>query len=310
MSGLSREAWVLLMLVTCAASTLAKNLLDPFAPLTIGETFVLKSSLLHETRRINVYFPPEFSAVSTRALPVLYMPDGGIGEDFLHIAGLVQVPAGNQTMRPWLLGGIENTERRRDLTGPTESDSDRKIATRVGGSQVFRDFLRTELMPEIHHRYKTTQETAIVGESLAGLFVMDSLRREPALFETYIAIDPSLWWNNSELLHDATALLGGATRSGKRLFLAWSSDADPDIKQWACRLDASLLATRPLGLEFLYRAFPDETHATVYQPAALVAFRSVLSTPSTENRVDTAAKQAAGCDDSPFPSIRFGLGPH
>jgi uncharacterized protein len=92
-------------------------------------------------------------------------------------------------------------------------------------------------MPEIQRRYKTTNESAVVGESLAGLFVMDTLRREPDLFETYIAIDPSLWWNNSELLNASAALFGGAARSGKRLFLAWSSDAEPDIKRWACRLD-------------------------------------------------------------------------
>ena len=48
------------------------------------------------------------------------MPDGGIAEDFLHVAGLVPVSVGNGTMRPFILGGIENTERRRDMTGPTE----------------------------------------------------------------------------------------------------------------------------------------------------------------------------------------------
>jgi enterochelin esterase-like enzyme len=54
-------------------------------------------------------------------LPVLYMPDGGMAEDFLHVAGLVQVSVGNGTMRPFLLVGIENTQRRRDMTGPRRS---------------------------------------------------------------------------------------------------------------------------------------------------------------------------------------------
>ena len=61
------------------------------------------------------------------------VPDGGVAEDFLHVAGLVQVSVGNGTMRPFLLVGIENTERRRDMTGPTENENDRKIAPRVGG---------------------------------------------------------------------------------------------------------------------------------------------------------------------------------
>lgn len=70
--------------------------------------------------------------------PVLYMPDGGIEEDFLHVAGLVQVSVGNGTMRPFILVGIENTARRRDLTGLTTRAEDKKIAPKVGGSAAFR----------------------------------------------------------------------------------------------------------------------------------------------------------------------------
>src|SRR5437764_8950840 len=141
------------------------------APLAIGDTWTIASSRLGETRRINVYRPPGIPA--GQALPVMVMPDGGLQEDFLHVAGLLQVGAGNGTVRPFLLVGIENTERRRDLTGPTDSARDRTIAPRVGGSQAFRDFIRTELLPEVVKRYPTTGETAIVGESLAGLFVVE-----------------------------------------------------------------------------------------------------------------------------------------
>ena len=89
-------------------------------PLAIGETFTLESKVLGETRRINVYLPPGYAKSDTK-LPVLYMPDGGLAEDFVHIAGLVQVSVGNETMRPFILVGIENTERRRDMTGPTDN---------------------------------------------------------------------------------------------------------------------------------------------------------------------------------------------
>ncbi|HUR21959.1 MAG TPA: alpha/beta hydrolase-fold protein, partial [Vicinamibacterales bacterium] len=123
-------------------------------PLTIGQTFTLQSATLKETRRINVYLPAAYSTAATTRLPVLYMPDGGMAEDFLHVAGLVQVLTGNGTMRPFILVGIENTERRRDMTGPTEDPEDRKIAPRVGGSQAFRTFIRKELMPAIRARYR------------------------------------------------------------------------------------------------------------------------------------------------------------
>src|SRR5690606_15019238 len=123
----------------------------------------------------------EYAESDTLRLPVLYMPDGGIHEDFLHIAGLVQISSLNGTMRPFLLVGIENTERRRDLTGPTENEEDRQIAPRVGGSAAFRAFLRDELRPAIEAAYRTTGETALIGESLAGLFVVETLLLEPDL---------------------------------------------------------------------------------------------------------------------------------
>ncbi len=104
---------------------------DKTVPLVIGKTFTIDSKILSETRRINVYLPPGYAESPGARLPVLYMPDGGMAEDFLHVAGLVQVSVGNGTMRPFLLVGIENTERRRDMTGPTGNENDKKIAPRV-----------------------------------------------------------------------------------------------------------------------------------------------------------------------------------
>lgn len=154
------------VLFVLLASLAPTSTLAEAEPLVVGDTFRLRSEVLDEERVINVYRPP--GAEEGEPLPVLYMPDGGIGEDFLHIAGLVQISALNGTMRPFLLVGIENTERRRDLTGLTKVDGERRVAPRVGGSADFRRFLRQELMPEIEGRYATTGERALVGESLAG----------------------------------------------------------------------------------------------------------------------------------------------
>jgi hypothetical protein len=77
--------------------------------------------------------------------------------------------------------------------GPTEVEADRRIAPRGGGSAAFRSFLRTELMPRIRERHRTTAESTIVGESLTGLFVVETFFTEPDLFDSYIAFDPSLW---------------------------------------------------------------------------------------------------------------------
>jgi len=244
-------------------------------PLVIGETFTLESRVLAETRRINVYLPPGY-AKSDAKLPVLYMPDGGLAEDFLHVAGLVQVGVGNETMRPFILVGIENTERRRDMTGPTENAKDKTIAPRVGGSALFRKFIRDELMPDINKRYRTTDETAIVGESLAGLFVVETFFLEPDLFDIYIAIDPSLWWNDHKLVDGAAASLYARPRLAKSLFLASSSEFIGDVDQTKVLADL-LKADAPAGVTWHYEAMPQEKHATIYQPAALKAFRLMLA---------------------------------
>jgi predicted alpha/beta superfamily hydrolase len=167
--------------------------------------------------------------------------------------------------------GIENTQRRRDLTGPTENAEDRKIAPRVGGSAAFRQFIRTELMPVVSARYRTTGETAIVGESLAGLFVVETFLLEPELFDTYIAIDPSLWWNDGKLVAGAEARLRARPPAKKALWFA--SSEEPSTTGPTARLAEVLKAGAYSGLTWHYEPMPEEHHATIYHPAALRAFR-------------------------------------
>jgi predicted alpha/beta superfamily hydrolase len=262
--------WLLLILLGYGDAQAQAQTASVAAPLVIGQTFTMQSNVLGETRRLNVYLPAGYAESPAQRLPVLYMPDGGLGEDFLHIAGLIQILVADGSMRPFLLVGIENTARRRDLTGPTTSASDLKIAPRVGGSAAFRQFIRQELMPEIQRRYRTTAETAIVGESLAGLFVVETLLLEPALFTTYLAFDPSLWWNNGQLASRAPALLQAHKGAPRQAYLATSSQGDTTATR---QLSAALNREAARGLGSRYRAMPEETHQTVYHPAALWAFR-------------------------------------
>ena len=247
------------------------------APLVVGHTFTMASSVLGETRRINVYAPPDYAGSPGLRLPVLYMPDGGIAEDFLHVAGLLQILVLNGTMRPFLLVGIENTERRRDLTGPTSVAADREIAPRVGGSAAFRRFLRTELMPAVAARYRTTDETAIVGESLAGLFAVESCLLEPDLFDACLAFDPSLWWNDAALVAGAGARLRAFGDARPTLYLA--SSGEPQLAALTARLADSLAAAAPAGMRWHHEPMPGESHATIYHPAALRAFRVLFAPP-------------------------------
>jgi predicted alpha/beta superfamily hydrolase len=256
--------------LACGESANANVLAVQEQKIVIGATLTLNSVVLAEQRRINVYFPPGFDASSKVALPVIYMPDGGMAEDFLHIAGLIQVCVSNGTMRPFLLVGIENTQRRRDLTGPTENSEDKKIAPVVGRSAAFRKFLRTELKPLISKRYRTTDESVIVGESLAGLFVVETYLLEPNLFARYIAIDPSLWWNDQFLIRNAKRQV--QEKNSPTIFFATSSEKG--MTDAVKRLVAAL-ALNPNRNTLL--ELPKESHATIYHPAALLAFRALLA---------------------------------
>jgi predicted alpha/beta superfamily hydrolase len=251
------------------------------APLVVGETFTVESKALGETRRINVYAPPGYAESPDARVPVLYMPDGGLAEDFLHIAGLVQISVANGTMRPFLLVGIENTQRRRDLTGPTKNEEDKKIAPKVGGSEAFRRFIRDELMPVVRARYRTTNETAIVGESLAGLFVVETFLLEPDLFDTYVSVDPSLWWNDGELVGGAAERLRARPKLEKTLYLTSSGDAGENAEP-VRRLAEVLGKSAPPGVRWHYAPMPDEKHATIFHPAALKAFRLVFKPAATK----------------------------
>ena len=238
------------------------------------DTLMLPSRVLGEVRRINVHTPARYVASDTARFPVLYMPDGGLDEDFSHVVNTVDSLTALGAIRPMIVVGVPNTERRRDLTGSTRVKADSAIAPHVGGSAAFRHFWHDELVPAIDARYRTTPERAIIGESLAGLFIVETFLREPEIFDHYIAFDPSLWWNHGALVDSATALLAAGRASAahhRTLYMAASRD---DIGNQTTRLAAALRGAAPRGLAWKFQPRPDLTHGTIFRallPAALVS---------------------------------------
>jgi hypothetical protein len=263
----------LLSLVVLAARALgAQTPAPPADPIPAHDTLVIQSRALGERRLVNVHVPPGYAAGAAR-YPVLYMPDGGVDEDFPHVVHTVDSLIALGAIRPVLVVGVPNTERRRDLTGPTRVAADSAIAPHVGGSAAFRRFLRDELVPAVRARYRTTQERAIVGESLAGLFVVETLLREPALFDHYVAFDPSLWWDGGALV-DSGATRRAALGTGRRtLYVVQSRDDRDDA---AAHFGALLRASPPPGLRWTFAARPDLTHATVFRAAGPAALADAL----------------------------------
>jgi predicted alpha/beta superfamily hydrolase len=248
------------------------------APLVIGETFRLDSKVLGQSRVINVYLPPGYAERAER-YPVLYMPDGGIKEDFPHITGLVDVSIKNQVMRPFIVVGIENIERRHDLVGPSTVPEDLKLAPHAGGAERFRQFLGSELKPAIAARYRVTAESAIVGESLAGLFVLETLLVAPELFDSYVSVDPSVWWNNQALVRGAAERFRAWSAGPRTLYVA---TADVEPTQAAVEtLAAAIRDVPPSGLVWHYQPLPEEHHNTIFPVAALKAFRTIFPAATT-----------------------------
>lgn len=130
-------------------------------------------------------------------------------------------------------------------------------------------------MPIVKSRYRTTNESAIVGESLAGLFVIETLLVDPDLFDTYIAFDPSLWWDNERFVKTVGAELRKHARAPRRLFVAYSNE--PSLAPLVAQFTDSLHLHAYDELSWQEMAFPGETHATIYHPAALRAFRVLFA---------------------------------
>lgn len=226
------------------------------------ESFTIQSTFLNETRTINVHLPPYYAG-NRREYPVLYMPDGGLDEDFPHVVKTVDSLLAANQIRPVILVGIPNTERRRDLTGPTSVKSDSAIAKHVGGSAAFRLFISNELMPQIAKRYRTTPERGIIGESLAGLFIVETFFATPNMFTHYMAFDPSVWWNKGAMIDSSAAVIARLDSKPRTLYLATSGE--PSTAVGIGHLDSVLKANPPKGLKWIYEPRPDLEHSTIFK---------------------------------------------
>ena len=172
-------------------------------PLTIGETIAFKSEILNESRILNIYLPQGYSTDSIQKhYPVIYVLDGTITEDFLHIVGIVQFGS-----YPWvniiqesIVVGIANTDRKRDFTFTPKNEAYKKEFPTSGGSQKFIECLEKEIQPIIEQNFRVTENKTIIGQSLGGLLATEILLKKPDLFDQYIIISPSLWWDDESLL--------------------------------------------------------------------------------------------------------------
>lgn len=264
----------LALMFTAEASHAADKPADSGRPVVIGRSYTLTSKVLGGKRRINVYLPSGY-ADAKRSFPVLYLLDGGEAEDFHHITGLAQVAAFNGKTQELIVVGIEGVDRKHDLTSPSKDPQDREQLPTSGGSAAYRRFLVEELKPWVAARYRTSGRTALIGESLAGLFVTETFLRAPGSFDDYIAVSPSLWWDGEALSREAAEHLRSSGFGGRRLYLGIANEGG-EMQSGVDRLVQVLKAGAPEGLEWRYDPRPEERHDTIYHPAALAAIRALF----------------------------------
>ena len=256
---------------------------DTLIPLPIGQVLELQSTILAEKRTLNIYLPDGYNSADTEKYPVIYLLDGGIDEDFIHVVGLVQFNS-----LPWvarlpksIVVGITNADRKRDFTYATTVAGDKKKYPTTGGSEQFIAFIEKELQPYITYRFKTNNSKTIIGESLGGLLATELLLTKPYLFDKYIIISPSLWWDNGSLLKRPIETLASAINGKKEIYIGVGKEGlAPSEEPHIMEVDANILVdkmqnahNKNITLWFDY--LPDEAHATISHQAIFNAIKKL-----------------------------------
>lgn len=247
--------------------------------IVIGQMDSLNSEILGETRNIWVYVPDGAGSELFREqkYPVLYLLDGP--GHFHAVTGMLKDLGNNGIIPRMVVVGISNTDRIRDLT-PTHVDvafGDSAFVKTSGGGGAFLDFVEQELIPHVEEKYPVTSYRTFVGHSFGGLAVLYSLYTRPGLFANYVAIDPSLWWDDWTMVKQADSQLAKLSMQGKSLYLgvANTMEADMDIKNVSEDTASSSNHIRSI-LSFISKAengsghlnlgwkyYPDDDHGSV-----------------------------------------------
>jgi uncharacterized protein len=247
----------------------------------LGTSYELRSAALGEKRIINVYLPDDYKRGDTTRYPVVYLLDGSVDEDFIHIAGLVQFSSFEWVNRipKSILVGVATVDRRRDFTFPTTIREDKERFPTSGGADNFIRFIETELQPCIEKGYRTNGTKTIIGQSFGGLLATRILLLKPSLFNRYIIVSPSLWWDNGTLLSVDSPLLHSEYLTPTEVYIAVGKEGlAPGLHPRVMEVDANLLAEKLKASKcpVVYVHFdylPDEDHATILHQAVANSFR-------------------------------------
>ena len=237
--------------------------------IVIGEQRIIQSRALGDDRAINVWLPPSYAG-SGRRYPVLYVLDGALDQDFHHIAGLAQYGALSGSFEELIVVGVQTKDRRAELTWRSADPAENRDYPTHGNAAAFRRFLTEEVKPLIESRYRASGEDALMGESLAGLFVVESFLKHPETADRYVAISPSLWWDFGSLGKEARGRLDDYPKGDRKFYLA-IADEKGEMRAATLSIVAALRKEKPPGVAWTFSDRPDLRHATIYHREALEA---------------------------------------
>lgn len=249
---------------------------DNTKPFVLGFIDEIQSNELNEKRILNIYLPEGYNPKDSIRYPVIYLLDGSADEDFIHIVGLVQFNSFewvNQVPKS-IVVGIATVERRRDFTFPTNVTEDKSANPTSGHSNRFISFIEKELQPYIQEKYMTSSSKTIIGQSLGGLLATEILFKKPELFNKYIIVSPSLWWDNGSLLNQPLARF-----EHKDIYIGVGKEGLAPTKiPRVMEVDANVLADKIKNLKnrnvnVYFDYLPLEKHATIMHQAVFNSFR-------------------------------------
>ena len=255
--------WIL-VLVLCMGTARAGT------PVVIGQAERIHSAVLNEDRDYLVALPKSYGWARDRRFPVLYVLDGK--DHFFHTAGSVGYLAEQGEIPEMIVVAIGSTVRVRDFT---QTDWP---AGWIGGGGAgnFKRFLSTELIPKVDRTYRTDGFRVLSGHSAGGQFALYCLTSEPSLFQGYLALSPSLEWDDN-LPQRSLEKSFKSTRNLKAfLYVARSDDSGRPLADYE-RLVETLRATSPQGFRWHSQAFPDETHGGIALLAQIDALRHLYA---------------------------------
>lgn len=289
-SSCMKKIAILLFIATGLSTALAqqtKPQSNQSKPFVLGVVEEIQSLQLGENRVLNIYLPEGYSKTDTVHYPVIYLLDGSADEDFIHVVGLVQF-----NNFPWInrvpksiVVGIANVDRKRDFTYPTNVEVDKKRYPTTGHSDKFIAFIEKELQPFIDKNYKTTGSKMIIGQSLGGLLATEILLTKPTLFNKYVIISPSIWWNNGSLLALDAEVLKENYKQNTAVYIGVGKEGlAPTEVPHVMEVEANVLAekvkaAKSKSVQTYFDYLPQEDHATITHQAVFNAFRLIYPAP-------------------------------